>query len=160
VRQRDSAELKIFLSNPGRRSDWSFLMQISDARYGYADVPTDTQDLTNRVTQLKAAGSVVVIFTTGAMVVALLTVSACATVHQTYAPDGRKAYTLNCSGLARGWDKCLSAAGELCASAGYDILDRSSEDAAVAGAGGSPSGGSAFAAKTNERSMLIACKAR
>jgi len=96
---------------------------------------------------------------TGAMALALLIVSACATVHQTYAPDGRKAYTLNCSGLARGWDKCLSAAGEICASAGYDILDRSSEDIAVASAGGNTSGGSAFAAKTNERSMLIACKA-
>jgi hypothetical protein len=94
----------------------------------------------------------------GAAAAALLFVAGCATVHQTYAPDGRKAYTLNCSGLARGWDKCMSAAGELCASAGYDILDRSSEDTAVGSAGGNTSGYSAFAAKTNERSMLIACK--
>jgi hypothetical protein len=95
----------------------------------------------------------------GAMIAALLLMAGCATVHQTYAPGGRKAYTLNCSGLARGWDKCMSAAGELCASAGYDILDRSDEDASVASAGGNTSGFSAFAAKTNERSMLVACKA-
>lgn len=87
---------------------------------------------------------------------------ACATVKETYAPDGRKAYTLNCSGTARGWDKCYAAAGELCKAAGYDILDRSSEDSAfatVAGsansAGGSVGGSSV---KTNERSMVIACK--
>jgi hypothetical protein len=103
--------------------------------YGYARVSTDAQDLTNQVAQLKANGcatnfrekisgatagqpqlkklmvkldgDVVVIFTTGAMVAALFIVSACATVHQTYAPDGRKAYTLNCSGLARGINACL-----------------------------------------------------
>jgi len=93
-----------------------------------------------------------------ALAFTLLILGGCATVHQKYAPDGRKAYTLNCSGLARGWDKCLSAAGEICSSSGYDILDRSSEDVALASAGGNSSGGSAFAAKTNERSMLVACK--
>jgi hypothetical protein len=31
------------------------------------------------------------------------------TVHQTYAPDGRKAYTLSCTGIARGWNKCMTA---------------------------------------------------
>ena len=87
---------------------------------------------------------------------------ACATVKETYAPDGRKAYSLNCSGTARGWDKCYSAAGELCKEAGYDILDRNSEDASFASVssnananGGSASGS---AVKTNERSMVIACK--
>jgi hypothetical protein len=87
---------------------------------------------------------------------------ACATVRETYAPDGRKAYSLNCSGTARGWDKCYSAAGELCKGAGYDILDRSSEDASFASASGSANANGASASgsavKTNERSMVIACK--
>jgi hypothetical protein len=87
-----------------------------------------------------------------------LLLSACATVHESYAPDGRKAYALNCSGLARGWDKCLTAAGEICGTAGYDILDRTSEDKAVAGAAINTGGGFAHAAKTKERTMLIACK--
>lgn len=86
--------------------------------------------------------------------------AACATVHESYAPDGRKAYALNCSGLARGWDKCQIAAGEICGSAGYDILDRSSEDSAVAGAVANANGGVAHASKSNERSMLIACKVK
>ena len=78
----------------------------------------------------------------------------CATVKETYSQDGRKAYTLNCSGLARGWDKCYAAAGELCKTKGYDIIDKTGEDLATIG--GSTSG--FFGAKTNARSMLIACK--
>ncbi len=86
------------------------------------------------------------------MIVMIL--SGCATVKETYSQDGRKAYTLNCSGLARGWDKCYAAAGELCKTKGYDIIDRTGEDLATIG--GSTSG--FFGAKTNERSMVVACK--
>jgi len=88
--------------------------------------------------------------------------SSCATVHESYSPDGRIAYSLNCSGTARGWDKCYSAAGNLCKGLGYDVLSRSSEDVAFSSIGGSFSnqvgsfGGSSV--KTNERAMLIACK--
>jgi hypothetical protein len=82
----------------------------------------------------------------------------CATVHDTYAPDGRKAYALNCSGLARGWDKCLSAAGDICGAQGYDILDRSDEPMAVGSAASSNGTSGAGYAQTNERSMLVACK--
>lgn len=90
--------------------------------------------------------------------------SACATVKETYSPDGRKAYTLNCSGTARGWDKCYAAAGELCKEAGYDILDRNTEDMSVATVAASANsssgamGGSAI--KTSERSMMVACKSK
>ena len=72
----------------------------------------------------------------------------CATVKESYAADGRKAYALNCSGTARGWDKCYAAAGELCKSRGYDILNRIGEE--NAGIVGSSQG--------LERSMLVACK--
>jgi hypothetical protein len=90
--------------------------------------------------------------------VGLLT--SCATTKTTYAPDGRKAYTLNCSGLARGWDKCFAAAGNLCTEAGYDVIDRSDEDASMGtAAGGGRSFGASFA-KTNERSMVVACKTK
>lgn len=94
----------------------------------------------------------------------LLVLGGCATVKETYSPDGRKAYTLNCSGTARGWDKCYAAAGELCKDSGYDILDRSSEDMSTAAVGGNVnrSGGSfgGSSVKTNERSMVIACKGK
>lgn len=90
----------------------------------------------------------------------VLLVSACATVRESYAPDGRKAYALNCSGTARGWDKCLTAAGEKCGSAGYDVLDRSSEESGVVSAVANSQGAVAHASKSNERSMLIACKVK
>ncbi len=70
----------------------------------------------------------------------VVVVSGCASVSESYAPDGRKSYALNCSGNARGWDKCFSKAGELCRTSGYDILDRIGED------------------NSSERSMVISCK--
>lgn len=88
------------------------------------------------------------------LVVASASMFGCASVKESYSADGRKAYALNCSGSARGWDKCLVAAGEICGTRGYDILDRSSEDSAVVTA----SNGNVVGAKSNERSMLIACK--
>ena len=86
--------------------------------------------------------------------------TACATVHETYAPDGRKSYALNCSGTARGWDKCYTAAGEKCGSAGYDIVDRNTEDSSSAGVVVNQNGAAAHATKTNERTMLVTCKVK
>lgn len=87
------------------------------------------------------------------LVIGCLLLAGCASVYETHTQDGRKAYALNCSGTARGWDKCYAAAGEKCGERGYNVLDKSSEDTVVAG------GGTGFlATKTNERSMLIACK--
>jgi uncharacterized protein YceK len=92
------------------------------------------------------------------IVLVAVLISGCATVKESYALDGRKAYALNCSGTARGWDKCMTAAGEKCGAAGYDVLDRSSEDVSLAAAGGNAYGFGASATRTQERSMLIACK--
>ncbi len=94
----------------------------------------------------------------GCVALAFALLSGCATVRESYAPDGRKAFALNCSGTARGWDKCYAAAGEKCGSLGYDILDRNTEDAKFASAGGNSSGFGASAVQTAERTMLIACK--
>lgn len=83
-----------------------------------------------------------------------LLLTSCATVSKTYTASGEEAYSLNCSGTARGWDKCLKAAGDLCGVKGYKILDRSSEDTASA----QFTSHGFFASKSNERSMLIACE--
>jgi hypothetical protein len=104
------------------------------------------------------------------LITALLALTGCASVYETHGADGRKAYAINCSGKARGWDKCLQAAGEKCGELGYDILDRNSEDTAtITGGSNSQFGGNTngfsgsshsgiFGTKSNERSMLIACK--
>jgi hypothetical protein len=83
-----------------------------------------------------------------------LLLTCCATVSKTYTASGEEAYSLNCSGTARGWDKCLKAAGDICGVKGYKILDRSSEDTATA----SLTSNGFFASKSNERSMLITCQ--
>lgn len=88
----------------------------------------------------------------------VLELIACATVRETYAPDGRKSYALNCSGTARGWDKCYAAAGEKCGSAGYDIIDSNSEDVLSGGMVANRDSAVANTTKTNERTMLITCK--
>lgn len=88
----------------------------------------------------------------------MLVISGCATVKETYAPDGRKAYTLNCSGTARGWDKCYAAAGERCGSAGYDILERSDEPLSTSGFVANKDTAVASSTVTKERFMMIACK--
>lgn len=94
-----------------------------------------------------------------AIVAVLALLSACATVRESYAPDGRKAHSLNCSGTARGWDKCFSAAGEICGANGYDVIDRNSEGRSYGAVAVNPSGGYGSAGTTSERTMLIACKA-
>lgn len=91
-------------------------------------------------------------------IVGAAALSACATVHESYSQDGRKAYTLNCSGAARGWDKCFSAAGDLCKEAGFDVLDRASEGGSIAAGSFSGNSGSFGGGHTQDRSMVIACK--
>ena len=88
------------------------------------------------------------------LALALLVTTGCATVKETYAPDGRKSYTLNCSGAARGWDKCEAAAGEICQTKGYDIISRN--EAKTSAVGGTRDG--IFGSKNQERSMMVACK--
>jgi hypothetical protein len=88
------------------------------------------------------------------LLLSLILLTSCATVNKTYTQSGEEAYSLNCSGTARGWDKCYKAAGDLCGTKGYTILDRTSEDTMHA----QFNSYGFSASKSNERSMLIACK--
>lgn len=54
----------------------------------------------------------------------------------------------------------MSTTGELCGASGFDMLDRSDAPTALWGAGASASAGGVFAAHPQERSMLVACRAR
>lgn len=83
-----------------------------------------------------------------------IALSACATSSKTYAPDGRPAYTLNCSGMVLTWGTCYEKAGDLCGSVGYDVLAGGTERGAVIGS----SSGGFYGGTTMSRSMLIACK--
>jgi hypothetical protein len=68
------------------------------------------------------------------MVVVLAVVSAlvgCATASKTYTPDGRQGYVIDCSGQALTWGKCYEKAGDLCGSAGYDLLAQTGDQGGV-----------------------------
>lgn len=79
-------------------------------------------------------------------------------VTESYGPDGRRAYAIDCSGNSGGWDKCYSAAGNSCGSAGYDIIDRTSEDVAGGTTAGISSGFFGSSGKSHARSLVVACK--
>jgi len=61
---------------------------------------------------------------------------ACSSVHSTYAPDGRRGFTVTCGGVLSDWSNCLTKAGRACGDHGYDVIKGDEAD----------------------RSLLIACK--
>lgn len=71
----------------------------------------------------------------------------CASSSQTYTPDGRVGYSLNCSGNVRTWGACEQKAGDICGARGYEILSKTSDNVVLA-TDNSPI----------SRSMLIVCK--
>jgi hypothetical protein len=58
---------------------------------------------------------------------------------ETYLPSGEKGYSLECSNT-NNWGDCHEQAGDICGSAGYDVVERIDEP------------------KTRQRVMLIKCK--
>lgn len=84
----------------------------------------------------------------------IVVLSGCTTASKTYAPDGREAYSINCSGTAFTWGSCFEKAGSICGSRGYDLLTRDAENNWVYGA----SQINAFGGTNARRSMLVVCK--
>ena len=68
--------------------------------------------------------------------VTLLLSTGCVTVKEVYGPDGRKAYTLNCSDdRSATWDHCYEKAGEICRESGYTTLEKNIDQSASGSAG-------------------------
>jgi hypothetical protein len=91
--------------------------------------------------------------TLGSLAVLLLA-GGCATASSTYGPDGKEAFAINCSGMARNWGMCYEKAGELCETRGYEVVNQSGDQGAAASI--TPSGG--FGGSVISRSMLVKCK--
>ena len=85
---------------------------------------------------------------------AAIALGGCASASTTYGPDGKQAYSINCSGLARTWGMCYERAGDLCGTRGYEVIAQGSDRGAVASV--NPTGG--FAGSTISRSFLVKCK--
>lgn len=92
------------------------------------------------------------------LLIPLLTLVACASVRETYAPDGRKAYMVNCSGPYLSWGECQKTAGKKCGAAGYDVLNQDHEEGFQMGASRGVYQGSMYAGTTSARTMMIACR--
>ena len=87
-------------------------------------------------------------------IIMLSVLAGCASSSTTYGPDGRSAHTINCSGLARTWGACYEKAGDLCGSAGYDVMDRDTDQGAlITGNRNGFTGG-----VSNSRSLVVACR--
>ncbi|CNL09867.1 hypothetical protein [Yersinia aldovae] len=86
--------------------------------------------------------------------IALIALYGCASSSKTYGPDGRVAYTIDCSGLGGTWGMCLTKAGDLCGSKGYDLLTSAGDKGLVAVADPSQ----AFMSSTISRNLLVSCK--
>jgi hypothetical protein len=85
---------------------------------------------------------------------AAITLNACATSTQTYAPDGGQAHSINCSGAALTWGQCYEKAGSICKERGYDVVGGGSDANGVVTA----NNGSAVGVRGTNRSMVIKCK--
>ncbi len=83
-----------------------------------------------------------------------LQLAACANVTPTYGPDGHQAFALNCSGLARSWNRCLEAAGDKCGTRGYRVIAVNGDSSAVVVA--NPQ--AAFGASVVNRTMEVECR--
>ncbi len=98
----------------------------------------------------------------GVAVVAASLLGGCAWASKTHGPDGKEAYALNCSGLARSWATCLERAGDLCGERGYTVLERNGEvvNMSVGSGYANTSGASinSFSGTGLGRSMVVACK--
>lgn len=83
-------------------------------------------------------------------------VSGCATSSETFGPDGRTAYSINCSGAALTWDQCFKKAGDICNVLGYDTISVNGQSAGAVVTGNPTTG--IFAVPVIERVMVISCK--
>ena len=78
----------------------------------------------------------------------------CATSKETYTADGKKGYSINCSGTVSNWGKCYEKAAEICGEKGYIVLDKSEDTGAIVS--GNKFG--IYGGSVINRTMIIKCK--
>lgn len=97
------------------------------------------------------------------LLAAISVMTGCATSTKTYGPSGKLAHSINCPGSANSWGSCYEKAGDLCGSAGYDVVAQGGTvtpfgiaNGYANAAGGSISG---FSGGMVSRNLLVQCKA-
>lgn len=84
--------------------------------------------------------------------------SGCASASKTYGPDGKEAYSLNCSGAARSWGMCLEKAGDLCGTRGYSIVSAVGDVGNLTVASATTQNANLVSGSVMSRSMIVSCK--
>jgi uncharacterized lipoprotein YmbA len=72
---------------------------------------------------------------------------------QTYLPDGRHGYVIDCSGHGGTWSDCFRQAGDLCSARGYAVVAQEGDTGYQVG---TPPYG-AYNMSVQTRSLIIAC---
>lgn len=81
----------------------------------------------------------------------------CASASKTYGPDGREAYSINCSGTARNWGMCMEKAGNLCGTKGYNIISAMGDVGNLAVATATRTNANFVGGSVMSRSMVVSC---
>ena len=89
---------------------------------------------------------------------ALVVISGCTTVAPTFGPDGRAAFTLDCSGTMQSWGGCHKKAGNLCKERGYDTIYTSGERGRSTTAAAGDGSAWLFASSLHFRTITVSCK--
>lgn len=89
---------------------------------------------------------------------AAIMLSACASASKTYGPDGREAYSINCSGAARSWGMCMEKAGDICGSRGYSVISAVGDVGNLAIASATTQNANLVAGSVMSRSMIVSCR--
>lgn len=63
------------------------------------------------------------------VLIMILTLSGCAMSSQTYLPDGRQGYSIDCSGSMLNINVCYKKAADICQSNGYEIVNQNEVNA-------------------------------
>ena len=92
------------------------------------------------------------------IIIGIIVLSGCASSSKTYAPDGREAFSLNCSGTARNWGMCYKKAGEICKEQGYDTVVVNGEKGVSVSAYENRRSAGLYGSSLHFRTMTIACK--
>jgi len=87
-----------------------------------------------------------------------LALAGCATASKTYGPDGREAYSINCSGTARSWGMCMEKAGDLCGAKGYSVITAVGDVGNLAVGTATTTNANLVAGSVMSRSMVVSCK--
>jgi hypothetical protein len=101
-----------------------------------------------------------------AIAAAAISLAACSSSKPVYTADGQQGHVVTCTpgwtggiigavaNASTSWGQCYERAGEICGTAGYDIIKQVGEGGVYGQAGD----GGGFVSSTNNRMMVVKCK--